>query len=215
MRRYIERGLALKMQLQGADSRDTTRSIYAVASSVQNHRPDMKPHAAPDGTVTLLFSDMEGFSEMTERLGDAGAHRLMQVHHRIVRERTAAHRGHEVELRGDGFLLAFASPREALLCATAIQKGFADYNGEHPEEPIRVRMGLHRGEAIQDEDKFFGRTVIQAFRIADLAQGGEVLVSSELTERVQGEAGLRFDAGREVELKGISGTHRVFALEWR
>jgi class 3 adenylate cyclase len=162
-----------------------------------------------------MFSDMEGFTEMTVRLGDTAAHRLMQTHHGIVRKQTALHGGHEVELRGDGFLLAFASPREAVRCAAAIQAAFGDHSREHPEEPIRVRMGLHTGEAIQDADKFFGKTVIQAFRIADLAHGGEILVSSELRERVGDGGDLRFDAGREVELKGISGTHRIFALQWQ
>jgi predicted ATPase/class 3 adenylate cyclase len=215
MRPWVERALALKIELQGADSLDASRSIYAVVSSVQDSRPDMEPHAASDGTVTLMFSDMEGFTEMTVRLGDTAAHRLMQTHHGIVRKQTALHGGHEVELRGDGFLLAFASPREAVRCAAAIQAAFGDHSREHPEEPIRVRMGLHTGEAIQDADKFFGKTVIQAFRIADLAHGGEILVSSELRERVGDGGDLRFDAGREVELKGISGTHRIFALQWQ
>ena len=215
MRPWVERALALKIELQGADSLDTSRSIYTVVSSVQDSRPDMKPHAASDGTVTLMFSDMEGFTETTVRLGDTAAHRLMQTHHGIVRKQTALHGGHEVELRGDGFLLAFASPREAVRCAAGIQAAFDDHSREHPEEPIRVRIGLHTGEAIQDEDKFFGKTVIEAFRIADLARGGEILVSSELKERVDDGGDLRFDAGREVELKGISGTHRVFAVHWQ
>jgi len=215
MRPYLERALALKIELQGADSLDTSRSIYTVVSSVQDSRPDIKAHAASDGTVTLMFSDMEGFTEMTVRLGDTAAHRLMQTHHGIVRKQTALHGGHEVELRGDGFLLAFASPREAVRCASAIQAAFEDHSREHPEEPIRVRIGLHTGEAIQDEDKFFGKTVIQAFRIADLAGAGEILVSSELKQRVDAGGDLRFDAGRELELKGISGTHRVFSVHWQ
>jgi class 3 adenylate cyclase len=214
MGRFIEQGLALKMQLQGADSRDASRSIYAVASSVQARRPDLQPHAGSDGTVTLMFSDLEGFTERTERLGDAAMHELMQVHHGIVRTQTAAHGGHEVELRGDGFLLAFGSALRALRCATALQRAFAEHSLANPEQPLRIRIGLHTGEAIQDQDRFFGKTVIQAFRIADLARGGEILVSSESKALVEGEGDLHFDAAREAVLKGISGTHQLFPLRW-
>ncbi len=70
MGRLIEQGLALKLQVQGVYSRDASRSIYAVASSVRARRPDLKPHAASDGSVTLMFSDLEGFTQVTERRGD-------------------------------------------------------------------------------------------------------------------------------------------------
>jgi class 3 adenylate cyclase len=214
MKMVLEKALALKLEAQGADMSDTKHSIYAIAASIGNDRPDLGAHAAADGSVTLMFSDMEGFTAMTERLGDAKAHAIVQEHHAIVREQTAEHKGHEVELRGDGFLLAFAEPLTAVRCATALHRAFADYSEKHPEEPIRVRIGLHTGEAIKDADKFFGKTVIQAFRLADLAKGAETLVSSDLKAMVERADDLRFDDGREVELKGISGTHRVFAVEW-
>jgi class 3 adenylate cyclase/tetratricopeptide (TPR) repeat protein/tRNA A-37 threonylcarbamoyl transferase component Bud32 len=210
----IEEGLALKMKLQGADASDASRSIYAVASSVQARRPDLTAHAASDGTVTLMFSDVEGFTEMTERLGDAAMHELMQVHHGIVREQIAAHGGHEVELRGDGFLLAFGGAPDAIRCAVALQSAFAKHCREQPTQPLRVRIGLHTGEAIQDQDKFFGKTVIQAFRIADLARAGEILVSSEMKALVDDVGGLHFAEPREVVLKGIRGTHRLFPVQW-
>ena len=79
--------------------------------------------------------------------------------------------------------------------------------------PIRIRIGLHCGEAIRDEDKFFGRTVIHAFRIADLAARDEILVSGHLQSLVA-DRGLRFGDGREVTLKGFSGTHPIVPVEW-
>jgi class 3 adenylate cyclase len=214
MPRVVEDALALRLEAQGIDASHTQRSIYAVARSVQDRRPDFGALTAPDGTVTLVFSDMEGFTAMTERLGDSRAHRVVQKHHAIVREKTRAHGGNEVELRGDGFLLAFADPARALRCCIDMQRAFAAYSEAHPEEPLRIRVGLHTGEAIRDADRFFGKTVIQAFRIADLARGGEILVSHELRQRVADAADLAFDAGREVELKGISGSHRLFAAQW-
>ena len=211
----IERGLAQKMKLQGADASDASRSIYAVASTVQARRPDLKPHASSDGTVTLMFSDVEAFTQMTERLGDAAMHELMQLHNGIVREQIAAHDGHEVELRGDGFLMAFADGVQAVRCAKALQAAFAQHSRDNPEKPLRVRIGLHTGEAIQDEDKFFGKTVIQAFRIADLATASEILVSTDLEALLAGAEDIQLDTPREATLKGISGRHQLFPVRWQ
>ena len=83
---------------------------------------------------------------------------------------------------GDGFMLAFSSARRALQCAVSIQQSFEHH--EPSQEPIRVRMGLHTGEAIKDADDFYGRNVILASRVADQAVGGEILVSSLLKELV-------------------------------
>jgi len=211
---WLDQCLAVRLRAQGIDSSTITRSIHVIATSIGARRPDLARHAAPDGTVTLLFSDMEGFTRMTERLGDVEAHKIVQHHNEIVREQTSAFGGHEVELRGDGFLLAFGSARKGLDCAVALQRAMVAYSREHPEQPIRLRIGLHTGEAIKDAEKFFGKTVIQAFRIADLAAGGEILVSSLLKQLVESAGDLAFDAGRSVELKGISGTHRLYAMDW-
>jgi class 3 adenylate cyclase len=214
MKSDVERALALKLELQGIDASSIERSIHVVSSAVQQQRPDLASHAAPDGTVTLMFSDMEGFTEMTERLGDLQARDVIHDHNRIVREHVANHEGYEVELQGDGFLLAFGSARRAVQCATAIHRALAQRNARSGAEPIRVRIGLHTGEALRDADKFFGKTVIMAARIAAEANAGEILVSSLLKELTESTGDLRFDAGRQVELKGISGSQRVFAVEW-
>jgi class 3 adenylate cyclase len=212
---WLERVLTDKLRAQGASSGETRRTIDIVAASIDAERPDLTPHAAPDGTVTLMFSDMEGFTEMTERLGDLKAREVIRRHNAIVREQLAAHEGYEVELQGDGFLLAFGSARKALLCAIAIQRAFAADAERHPEEPVRVRIGLHTGEALKDRDKFFGKTVILAARIAAQAKGGEILASSLLVQLTESLGDLRFDAGREVNLKGISGAQRLFSVSWR
>ncbi|MGH7899136.1 MAG: adenylate/guanylate cyclase domain-containing protein, partial [Candidatus Binatia bacterium] len=133
MTKLVERALATKLRAQGIDSADLESSIDAVASTVETRRPDLRPTAAPDGTVTILFSDVEGFSAMTERLGDERAHELMRQHNRIIREQIQAHGGFEVGAEGDGFMIAFSSARRGLRCAVAIQRAFAVWNAEHPE----------------------------------------------------------------------------------
>ena len=130
-----------------------------------------------------------------------------------MRKRVAAHEGFEVKSEGDGFMLAFQSARKALECAVDIQRAFADRNA-FAEEPIRVRIGLHTGEALKEADDFFGKNVILAARIAGQAKGGEILVSSLLKELTESAVGVTFGDGREVELKGLSGQHRVFEVVW-
>ncbi|MEE8346509.1 MAG: adenylate/guanylate cyclase domain-containing protein, partial [Dehalococcoidia bacterium] len=138
---------------------------------------------------------------------------LLKSHNSIIRERLAAHEGFEVKSEGDGFMLAFQSARKALECAVDIQRAFADRN-EEADEPIRVRIGLHTGEALKEADDFYGKNVILAARIAGQAQGGEVLVSSLLKELTESAVGVAFGEGREVELKGLTGPHRVFEVVW-
>jgi class 3 adenylate cyclase len=211
--RWTERVIADKLRAQGVDSRDVTRSLDAVLARVERDRPDLRRHAAGDGRVTLVFSDMEGFTEMTERLGDRAAHEVVKAHNAIVREQVRSHEGVEVELQGDGFLLAFAEARRGLACAIAIQRALASYSAAHPAQPIRVRIGLHTGEAIQEADRFFGKTVILAARIAAQARGREILVSAAAREATA-DPSIRFGAARELALKGLSGTYALHPVEW-
>jgi class 3 adenylate cyclase len=213
---WLDPCLETKLHALGLDagSIGPKGSIDVIADTLGSERPDLAPHAAPDGTVTLMFSDMEGFAAMTDRLGDLEAREVIRVHNAIVREQTSAHGGYEVELQGDGFLLAFSSERSAPLCAIAIQRAFASHSERHPERPIRVRIGLHTGEVLKDADRFFGKTVILAARIAAQARGGEILASSLLKELTESGGDLRFGKAREVKLKGISKTQRVHAVEW-
>jgi serine/threonine protein kinase/class 3 adenylate cyclase len=212
---WLERALTWKMRAQGSESSSVKASIAIVATSVDAKRPDISSAAASDGTVTLMFSDMADFTGMTERLGDRAAFRVVADHNEIVRTTSEAHGGLEVELRGDGFLLAFPSALAGTRCAVALQRAFDAYSARHPEQPIQLRIGLHTGEAIKDEDKFFGKTVIQAFRIADLAGADEILVSEEVRRVSEGLSDLRFARERTLPLKGISGEHRIWCVDWR
>jgi class 3 adenylate cyclase len=158
---------------------------------------------------------MEGFTQMTERLGDREAHRVIRAHNAVVRDQLRAHGGVELELQGDGFLLAFTDALASLRCAVAIQRAFAAYGAAHPEEPIRVRIGLHIGEAIQQAEGFFGKTVILAARIAAQARGGEILVSAPLREIGERDPEFRFAGTREAQLKGLVGTYALHAIAWQ
>ena len=194
---------------------DIYTSIDIVAESVQRERPDIASHAAPDGTVTIMFSDIEDSTVLTERLGDQAWQDLLRKHNALIREQLRAHDGYEVKTMGDGFMVAFQSAKKGLDCAVAIQRAFADHNtadGEH----VKVRIGLHAGEVIKDGDDFYGKNVDHG-----------------LARRREGRRAARFSCrrccaswsraasarghsapSREVELKGLSGPHTIHIVEW-
>ncbi|MCH8050480.1 MAG: adenylate/guanylate cyclase domain-containing protein, partial [Chloroflexi bacterium] len=186
----------------------------AVASLIYNEQPNLRRHAAPDGTVTLLFTDIEGSTELTERLGDQRWLELLREHNAIIREQLSAHEGFEVKSVGDGFMLAFQSGRAGILCAIGIQRSLAERN-ESAAEPVHVRIGLHTGEVIKEGDDFFGKHVILAARIAAQATGGEILVSSLLKELTASAGDIEFGDPREVELKGLTGQQEMFPVSWQ
>lgn len=190
------------------------RGIDAVAEDVREEWPELRAQVAPEGTVTILFSDIEGFTSLNERLGDVRAQEILREHYALVRQELLTHRGFEVKVSGDGFMVAFDSAARALRCAQAIQRVQRAWSDEHPETPIRVRMGLHTGEAIRDADDFLGSTVNLASRIAGAARGGEILVSALLKELCASSGEFEFDHGQEIDLKGLSQPHRVFTVTW-
>jgi class 3 adenylate cyclase len=207
----LQRSLALKLRAQGADLTDIGTSIDTVAREALAEQPNLRAHAAPDGTVTLLFTDIEGSTALNERLGDQRWMDVLRAHNAIVRDAVGAHGGYEVKSQGDGFMIAFGSARRALHCAIDLQRAIADHN-RRDGEPIRVRIGLHTGEAVREADDFYGHHVNLAARIASQACGGEILVSALLKELTDSSGDIRFGDVREVELKGLTGPQRVFSV---
>jgi class 3 adenylate cyclase len=193
-------------------ARDAPTSVDDMASKVGVERPSLRPAAAPDGTVTVLFSDIEASTALNERLGDVRWHELLRAHHAIVREQVHEYGGFEVKAQGDGFMIAFPSARRAVECARAIQDAIDSQFRDHPSGPIRLRIGLHTGEAIRDEADFYGKNIVLAARIADQARGGEILASSVVKQLTESAGDLRFENERELELDGLAGTHTVYEV---
>jgi serine/threonine protein kinase len=185
-----------------------------MASTVMVERPNLSGHAAPDGTVSIMFSDIENSTLIIERLGDLRAQEVFQIHNRAIREQVAKQGGYEVKSMGDGFMVAFSSARRALLCAVEIQQWLVTYSTQHPDAPLRVRIGLNTGEAIREAGDFFGKTVVLAARIGAAASGGQILVSATFKAMTESAGDIRFDGGRDLNLKGLSGSHRVFEVLW-
>ena len=166
-----------------------------------------------EARVTLLFSDIEGSTAITRQIGDRAWLELLRRHNALVRAQISAHGGFEVKTQGDGFMVAFSSERRALDCAIAVQRAFAELPPAEAGTRLRLRIGLHTGEALRDAGDFYGTNVNLAARVAAAAGAGEVLVSQPLRERVRGEA-YEFERHRSEELKGLPGTYHLYAVRW-
>jgi class 3 adenylate cyclase/pimeloyl-ACP methyl ester carboxylesterase len=172
---------------------------------------------------TVLFTDVEGSTALTRRLGDAKARQVMREHERITRDALRAHGGAEVKALGDGFMASFSSATRALECAIAMQQAFAEHNAgllrqaqDAHTEPVevRVRVGLNAGEPIAEDEDLFGTAVILAARIAAKAQGGEILASDVVRQLVAGKGFLFSDRG-DVVLRGFEDPVRLYEVRWR
>jgi class 3 adenylate cyclase len=191
--------------------KELTISLEQLEETVRREQPDLTETLAADGTVTIVFTDIVDSTVLTTRLGDHAYLDAIRRHNAVISETATAHGGTVVETQGDGSMLAFSSARRAVACSQAIQAAIGDAFPEG-SPPIRLRIGIHTGDALQEADHFFGTTVHYAARVAASALGGEVLVSNLVRELVGG-SGVSFRESREVELKGLEGSHRLFALD--
>lgn len=185
-------------------------SIEELADWAEVERPDLAK-LTPDGNVVILFSDIEQSTALNERMGDRAWVRLLGRHDRLVRKQVAEHSGHVVKSQGDGFMVAFAQPHEAVACSIAVQRALAGQANRSTSNTIQVRIGIHMGKSVRRGDDLFGRNVAMAARVAAEADGGEILISEPVRDAVADD--LSVGASREVELKGFRGSHRLYLVD--
>jgi predicted ATPase/class 3 adenylate cyclase len=159
-------------------------------------------HALPTGTVTLVFTDVEGSTRLLHELGNAYAEALAD-HRRVLREAFANHGGIEVDTQGDAFFAAFAKASDALAAVSEARDALAG-------GPIRVRIGLHTGEPLLTKEGYVGVDVHRAARIMSAGHGGQVLLSAQ-THALLGDVEVVTDLGLH-RLKDMRAPERLFQL---
>src|SRR5215211_4881236 len=168
--------------------------------------------ALPSGTVTLLFTDIAGSTQLLRRLGDAYAD-VLAAHQRLLREAFTAHGGREVDTQGDAFFVAFPGAADAVQAAVDAQRALA--NHAWPDGGVvRVRMGLHTGEPASTGGRYVGLAVHRAARVGSAGHGGQVLLSSA-THAVLGEelpAGIAVRDLGQHRLKDFDSPERLYQL---
>ncbi|MEX1194121.1 MAG: adenylate/guanylate cyclase domain-containing protein [Dehalococcoidia bacterium] len=194
------------LMLPGEPANDVL--LKAITEFIGDPSATARPSAAPGGLVTILFTDMEGSTAMTQQLGDEGAQGLVRQHNTAVRDALKAHAGHEIKHTGDGIMASFASARGAVDCAVAIQRTLAAGEG------VRVRIGLNAGEPVAEEQDLYGTSVQMAARVCAEADAGEILVSNVVRELAAGKGFLFNDRGDHA-LKGFEDPVKVYEVSWQ
>jgi class 3 adenylate cyclase len=161
---------------------------------------------------TILFTDLEGSTDLTQRLGDARAMALLRSHDQVIREAIGRHGGSEVKHTGDGMMAAFPSVAGAIESAVDIQRRFAEQGDA--DGSLRVRIGMSAGEPVTEGDDFFGAAVQLAARLTDHAKPGTVLVSSAVRDLAMGK-GFAFENRGELQPKGFAEPIQTFEVVWQ
>ena len=184
-------------------------AVEAFLGRVQD--PPSAKATAIDGSAfrAIMFTDMVGSTEMTTQLGDTMAVELLRAHDAIIRRCLEQYNGAEVKHLGDGIMASFDDVPAAVASAIKIQEEFESYNN-NSETPIRVRIGIHAGEPVEEGDDLFGSAVQKAARICDIARADAILVSREVKAACAG-ADLRFAPAGSETLKGFSEPVQLFS----
>src|SRR3970040_1577431 len=165
-------------------------------------------------TVTVLFTDVVGSTDLRTSRGDAAAQEIMHAHDDLVRQQIEQHSGQEVKSIGDSFMVALDSARKAVDCAVAVQRALEEHNRRSPGQQVQVRVGLNTGEVVQEGDDLFGAAVDAAKRIESKAEGGHILVSEAVRAVIGSVKDLQFvDRGR-FRLKGFPERWRLYEVVW-
>lgn len=176
----------------------TTAVLAPTADEVRSRR-----------TATFLFTDIAGSTEMLTMLGEATWLQALREHNGVVRRAVDRFGAMTLKFLGDGWMVTFACPRDAIQAAVAIQRALAS---DPSPDGFRVRIGVHMGTALAERDDFVGKDVVLASRITHEATPGEIVTSSAVVDALN-DYDDRFDGGRIAHLKGL-GPHLVFGVRW-
>ncbi len=168
-----------------------------------------------DADLTVVFTDIEAYTAITDRLGDRAARELVLVHDRLVRAALAENGGREIKHTGDGIMACFASASRAIQAAVSIEEAAQAWNRDdgQPDE-LRIAIGMNSGAPIVDGGDLFGTVVNVAARITDCAGGGQVLVSDVARQLAAGK-GFVFRLVDTRCLEGMAEPVPLFEVVWQ
>ena len=188
---------------------EMTRTLEDLLASLDSGVESQIRSSVQHGTVTLMFTDIEGSSQLAAQVGDDSWAETIEAHNEAILRIVEKHDGILVKTLGDGTMAAFQSVREGARAALAIQEFFAGRK-ERPE--IRLRVGLHVGDVVMSGDDYLGNSVNKAARITAAGEVGEVIVSSAVKSLLSDHPEFHFGETHSLHLKGIEGVHEIAAL---
>jgi pilus assembly protein CpaF len=162
-----------------------------------------------EGTVTIMFTDMEGSTNLLSTRGFTESHEIMKAYEQIIDEKVGEHAGRRIKGLGDGYMVSFGSTRHSVECALDIQRAITEYSKLNPERKIKIRIGINTGEVVEEAGDIFGAAVNVAARVAGKAKGGEILVSDVVRALVGPVAEINFEYRGQYRLKGFPDRWRL------
>jgi pilus assembly protein CpaF len=162
-----------------------------------------------EGTVTIMFTDVENSTQMLSSKGFTVSHEIMKAYESIMEEKITEHAGRRIKGLGDGVMVSFGSTRHAVECAIEIQRAIAEYSKQNPERKLKIRIGINTGEVVEEAGDIFGAAVNVAARVAGKAKGGEILVSEVVRELVGPVSEMIFGYRGRFKLKGFPDRFRL------
>jgi class 3 adenylate cyclase len=175
-------------------------------------RPSKPPTSTPGRHwVAVMFTDLVGSTGLAESLGDATWHEMLASHRQLVRQCLHDHQGTEVGTQGDGFLVRFELPDAAVSCAVALQRQMGERRNGGSFVP-ELRVGIHAGEAVADDNDLVGRVINLAARVTDAAEPGEILITEPVADHLSPGVAL-VDRGLK-PLKGFAQPRHLLAVAW-
>ena len=162
-----------------------------------------------EGTVTIMFTDVEGSTRLLSTRGFTESHEIMRAYETIIDDKVSEHAGRRIKGLGDGFMISFGSVRHGVECALDIQHSIAEYSRQNPERKVKVRIGLNTGEVVEEAGDIFGAAVNVAARVAGKARGGEILVSDVVRQLVGPVSEMTFGYRGRYKLKGFPDRWRL------
>ncbi|MDQ3987153.1 MAG: AAA family ATPase [Actinomycetota bacterium] len=169
----------------------------------------------PEGTLTILFTDVVGSTTLGAMSGDEGAREVLRRQEALMRDEFEKFGGREIKTLGDGFMVAFSSARKGVHCAVAIQRALHEARRAEPDGFLPVRMGLNAGEVIRERNDLFGSAVSAAARISAKAEGGEILISDVVKALVGSIPDVDIQEKGLFSLKGFADRFRIHEIVWR
>lgn len=188
---------------------DLTTTLEELVGAIGHSDLAALDHHVSSGSVTVMFTDIEGSTELAARLGDGRWFSLLEWHDNTVSTLAIMHNGAVIKTIGDGAMLTFRTAADAVRCAREIQ----DVVGDPSKNGLRLRIGIHAGDSIRRGDDLLGTTVNKAARVAATASGGEIVVSDTVRALAVQDESLTFGPERAVALRGLEGTHAVYSVE--
>lgn len=196
-------------------AKDAARAAIGLVESLAG-RAASRPSKAPTTSagrqwVAVMFTDLVGSTGLAESLGDSTWHEILASHRQVVRQCLTDHEGTEVGTQGDGFLVRFETPDAAVACATSLHRSMSETRAGGSFVP-ELRIGIHAGEAVSDDNDLVGRVINLAARVTDAAEPGEILITEPVADHLSPGIGL-VDRGLK-PLKGFAQPRHLLAVVW-